>query len=365
MGETGLRSVYQDIPIIDCHAHIMGGIDGINKLIKTMQSFNFETMNVLSVSGAGDASQNFNCALYKAINPGKAYAFGGLVHPRPDTGEEKLSYYEQAKALLEMGFDGIKMIEGKPSVAKELKKPLNHPDYDKFYELLESEGTPILFHVADPETFWDEKAIPEWAKAAGWFYGDGTYPGKEDLYAQIEDILSRFPRLNAIFAHFYFMSADMDRAIEFLEKWPSVKFDITPGIEMYENFSKGPVKWREFFIKYQDRILFGTDSYDANDPTDRENINITVNVVRGFLETDRVRGWDKMYNGISLGRSELENIYYKNFQRYVGCEPKRLNAECAIEYCEIMIRFAQDGLIGNGTIGRMHEALKVLKDMVK
>ncbi len=78
-------------------------------------------------------------------------------------------------------------------------------------------------------------------------------------------MLDKHPRLNATLAHFFFLSEYRDRVEEILEKYPNVKFDLTPGWEMYIAFSKDTEGWHDFFEKYSERILFGTDSGNHKD----------------------------------------------------------------------------------------------------
>ncbi|MCK7495462.1 MAG: amidohydrolase family protein [Comamonadaceae bacterium] len=122
----------------------------------------------------------------------------------------------------------------------------------------DASGLPILWHVNDPEEFWDAEKIPSWAKSRGWFYGSDTI-NNEVQYTQVLNVLERHPNLKIIFAHFFFMSAQLPRLADLLDRYPRICIDLTPGIEMYVNLSKQPEKTRAFFEKYQDRILYGTD----------------------------------------------------------------------------------------------------------
>ena len=72
-------------------------------------------------------------------------------------------------------------------------------------------------------------------------------------------VLARHPRLRIVFAHFFFMSAQLDRLSGILDRYENVSVDLTPGIEMYENFSAAPERARAFFVRYADRIIYGTD----------------------------------------------------------------------------------------------------------
>jgi len=341
-------SNFMDIPVIDAHTHIGSGLEGISTLSEIMNRCGYKYFTVLSVAGDGwsgvnNLAQNIGIMLFKAMYPDKVFGFGGLNHYYRDTPPEKLDFAAQAVRLINMGFDGMKMIEGKPGVRRELGMPLDSPAYDEYFAFMESKSLPILYHVADPEEFWDDKKIPDWARGAGWTYWQGGYPGNEDFYSEVEGFLKKFPRLNVIFAHFFFTSTNIEKAAEFLDKWPNIKYDITPGSEMYINFSKHPEKWHDFFTRYQDRILYGTDSvggwHDRED--DIRHGTGLKETVRNFLEKDiEHTNWDAALRGIKLDRSVLEKIYHKNFERYVGTAPKKLDVKLALEECERLLNIA-------------------------
>ena len=320
---------YEGLPIIDCHTHIYD-YDHFDRLADNFKTYGFEAWNILSLSACGEEyiHQNILCMLMKLRYPEKTYAFGGLCYPSGETlTKENTMFDNQVKSLDQMGFDGIKMIEGKPALRKKYRVPLDSSIYDDFFAYIEKEKIPVIYHVADPEAFWDKNAVPRFAFEAGWFYGDGSYPCKESLYSEAEGILKKFPQMKIIFAHFFFLSEDMQRAGEFLDKWPSASVDITPGGEMFVGFSKCPQKWRNFFIKYQDRILFGTD----NDYGDSANI---INSMRAFLETEKSYSyWGGDIQGIQLPMEVLEKIYYKNFLKYVTKAPKKVNIQLLAEEC--------------------------------
>jgi len=154
---------------------------------------------------------------------------------------------------------------------------------------LEALSMPVVWHVADPEEFWDEEKCPAWVKQSGWFYGDGTYPLKEALYSEVETVVSRHPNLKVILAHFFFLSADLPRAARFLDAHSNVCFDLTPGSEMFFNFMRDSNASREFFLKYQQRLIFGTDSGASavgktGQPLNRAETLGRTYFVRDFLE---------------------------------------------------------------------------------
>lgn len=334
--------------IIDAHAHLYSSISEIAGLVEIMDSAGLSAMNVACLPTGlwpcSDIHVNFASLLFKAWRPTQVYVFGGLDYTGKWASENGINFCGQARKLIEMGADGIKMIEGKPNVRQKLGIPLSSSTYEEFYALLEAESFPILFHIADPDEFWDSRRVPESARKCGCFYGERGYPSKQHIYREVEEILEKFSGLRIIFAHFCFLSLNMDGASRFLDRWPHIYFDITPGYEMYENFSKEPEKWREFFCKYQDRIIFGTDNSGGNGRVSQQSILEAmekVRRIRSFLETDH-----PMYagRGLNLPTDILEKIYAKNFQRIVGSRPRRLHLDVVLSECEKGIeRIRDDG----------------------
>ena len=308
----------------------------------------------------------------KAMHPDRVYVFGGLdISPlfmAPDIAGEAFAHY--VDVLCEMGVDGIKMIEGKAEIRKRLPIPdFDHPIYAPYWEKLAQTQVPLVFHVNDPEEFWDAERVPDWAREMGWYYGDGTYIDNEDQYRQVLNVLDRHPELNINFAHFFFLSAQLDRLGVYLDRYPNMRVDLTPGIEMFFNFAENPQQTRDFFIKYQDRILYGTDIgarallADRSAGIETEESLARIEVVRGFLENEGpfklthqgflFGGKEATFFGIQLPDDVLDKIYYQNFIKFAGEAPQSLNREAILEECkrlETMVQAmaaAQPGLSGD------------------
>jgi predicted TIM-barrel fold metal-dependent hydrolase len=291
--------------------------------------------------------------LLKAEHPRRVYLFGGLdISPlfmTPEIAGEAFAHY--VDVLLVLGADGIKMIEGKAEMRKRLPIPdFDAPVYEPYWQRMAETQTPLIFHVNDPEEFWDAEKVPDWAREMGWFYGDGTYIDNEDQYHQVLNVLTRHPDLNVTFAHFFFLSAQLERLAEYFDRFPNMHVDLVPGIEMYFNFSKDPEKAREFFIKYQDRIVFGTDIgarallRDRDAGIEEEESLARIEVIRAFLETDGpyqlthqgflFGGKEAVFQGIHLPDDVLDKIYWRNFESFAGVSPKPLQADAILEECQ-------------------------------
>ena len=273
-----------------------------------------------------DEMQNLKgLCLKRAFSP-NAYAFAGLVHPQDytDTQAVAVDFLRQAKEYLQVGYDGIKMLEGYPSLVKARNLPVDSKVYDEFYAFMEEKGYPILMHIANPEENWDRaKASPQ-AIAAGRVYDD-TYPTKEELTAQVFRVMEKFPKLKLILAHFGFMSTNIRQAEQFLS-YENARVDITPGGEQLINMGKEWEKWLPFWEKYQDKILYGTDYYAF--PKD-ENWEVAFQrrpkLIRQFLETDGEYEYlGESFTGIALEKKLRDKIYCKNFEELLGA-PKKID----------------------------------------
>lgn len=319
----------KSMEILDAHVHAFGdSLACLEQLQSLEMHFGYTGCNLLSCPcmPQGGAGQNAFAIAIKLLWP-QAYAFGGLEYRSGTTPAEQL------ETLLELGLDGVKMIEQKPTLRRALGVPFNDPRYDAFYTELSRRGFPLLAHVADPEEFWDETKIPSWAKAAGYDYSGGGYPAKEELYAEVEDVLRRFPRLRIILAHLFFLSADIQRLDRLMARHPNVYLDVVAGTEMYFNFTKEPELWRSFFLQYQDRIIFGTDNSNMDEPEELTNAQITNRMEIGFLTgNELIPAWDKRVQGIGLPPEACEKILGGNFRRLAGARPRPIDCAAAARY---------------------------------
>lgn len=326
------------LPLVNAHTHMRGAYSSLLNLADIMAGCGFEALCVACTSATRPERlpTNAMALLMKAMYPQRIYWFPGLSYSMADVGYEAPPVAEQMAEALALGADGIKIIEGKPTAYRQIGLPLDGAHYEPVYAVCEEAGLPILMHVADPEELWDREQLPEWAKQRDWFYGDGTFPTKEGLYAEVERILERHPRLKLILAHFYFLSGDMGRAAAMLERWPSVSFDITPGGEMYARFSRAPGAWRDFFVAHAGRILFGTDSWGGGeypDPEGLARVQKQVAEMRRFLETeDEFEGLGQgILHGLGLPAEALAPLYAGNFYRLAGAQPHALDLPGAFE----------------------------------
>ena len=157
-------------------------------------------------------------------------------------------------------------------------------------------------------------------------------PPKENLQAEFEDVLTRYPRLKVVCPHFCLSSIDSDRFEYLMDTYPNLYTDISFGHFFEEGLvriSNDIPKFKRLFEKYQDRIMFGTDmvityktgtSHDwiynltmcYKDMLEKEMYDCSVHVGKVF-NVDAIG-----LNGLGLDGKMLKKIYHDNPKEWMG-----------------------------------------------
>ncbi|MBQ3219489.1 MAG: amidohydrolase family protein [Clostridia bacterium] len=277
-----------------------------------------------------DRTQNVKNLFLKHEFGEKAYAFASLEHPLVSVDKKtwQASLLEQAKEYHKAGFDGMKMLEGYPSLRKVMGISLCDEIYDGYYAYMEENQIPIIMHLANPCENWDINKADKYAIQLGRVY-DESYPTKQQLQDEMFEILNKFPNLCLTLAHMGFMSNSIEDAERFMS-YKNTRLDITPGGEQLIYMSENWDVWKAFFEKYQDRILYGTDFYPFCADTEEKrkaSIGTRTKFVRQLFETnDSFMYLGTPFKGVLLDKTIREKIYYKNAERYLK-ERKKVDLE--------------------------------------
>lgn len=353
-----IDEAYQ-IPVIDSHIHfphpaMMPG------LIDICDRLRIDRFNLVCTPHQERLSLVPDALLVKAHHPERVYVSGGLDVSAYFASPQQVGeiFADYVDLLLAAGCDGIKMIEGKPDIRRMLPVPPFDSDaFAPYWEKIDQIQMPVVFHVNDPEEFWDSERIPDWAVARGWFYGDGDTIHNEAQYSEVINVLEDHPGLKIVFAHFFFMSAQLPRLADLLDRFPNMHIDLTPGIEMYHNFSADLDAARDFFMRYQDRILFGTDiGAHALLAKPGEGIQFDESHERVFLIRNTLENPGEFYlpgkgylfgdpttpfHGLDLPETVLEKIYFKNAERFLGVSPRPIDPDVVVELCNRVERMIE------------------------
>lgn len=329
--------------LIDAHVHISGWQNNDINYIEALRRYRMQNklaaIGVVCVPFLGpdqkrNITENLLASILKDQDP-HIYSFGGLVYPTQPMQlpfPDEIKPEQQLKELLAAGFDGVKMLEGKPTARRQIGLPLCSPAYDEYYSLLESKEVHLIWHVADPAQFWDPAEVNEQMLAAGWFYGgDGGFITRNALYEELWQVLTRFPKLKVTFAHFLFLEDEPELAAKLLDDHPGLCFDLTPHWRMYVAFSKERQMWQDFFQTYADRLILGTDNCSGYEP---ERQKRQLDFVWRFLMTDdelELAGQTGL-QGLALPAAVVEKISSANFLVRTGAKPKSITKTALKDY---------------------------------
>lgn len=345
---------FENYKVINTHFHYLYPlkIDDTLELFRYLRDYyEYDALGLMAVVDCdhryNDITENVKGIYLKArLNEeraGSCYVYGAPIHyySEKDTAN---GYLEQAKVIYEMGCDGFKSLDGKPTQRKPLARPLCDPIFDKMYAYLVEVGLPAKMHVCDPRKYWGAKeTLPATAIQRGWWYGDGSFPSFEEIHGEVRAIMEKFPKLKLCMAHMGYLTDDPKAWAEFLEKYEGTSYDLTPGAAEFASFTNDPELWRENLVKYSKRIFFGTDTYNRIEPEDvaagsMEKTSTRHDQVRMALEyspsnTFYVSSIDKTVKPLGLDGVTLRDIYSQGFREQQG-EPRKICSKAVLAEVE-------------------------------
>lgn len=313
-------------PVIDIHNHLGGGREYLTpervaRYLAEMDSAGVRTVVNLD-GGSGDRLRETLAALDEA-HPGRFLTFALVDF---DGIDEEGWTDREVKRLEESFKAGAKGLKFHKSLGLRYRYktgrlvPVDDPKLDPLWALCGKLGKPVVIHVADPAAFftpldrfnerWHElNQHPDWL-----FFGD-QFPRRQEILDQLHRVIARHPGTTFISTHMGNNAEDLASVGESLDRFPNMLVDFDARIS---ELGRQPYSARRFFLKYQDRILFGTDTTPR-----REAFRIYYR----FLETDdeyfdcsashHLQGFWMIY-GIFLPDDVLEKIYHKNAERVLG-----------------------------------------------
>ena len=135
-------------------------------------------------------------------------------------------------------------------------------------------GIPVFIHTADPQEFWQpiDYSNERWLELAlfpGRRYPAEEFPSFEQLMTERDNLLRRHPRTTFVIAHMGWHANDLGRLGKLMAELPNVHTEV--GAVLYD-IGRQPRVARDFFVRFQDRILFGKDWFQPQEypPLDLE-----------------------------------------------------------------------------------------------
>jgi predicted TIM-barrel fold metal-dependent hydrolase len=193
---------------------------------------------------------------------------------------------------------------------------LDDAELDPIWTTAARLNLPVLIHVGDPESFWKpfDYSNERWLEMA-LFPGRRCPPERcppfEDLMAERDRLFRKHPKTTFIAAHFGWHAHDLGRLARMFDQMPNV--NVETGAILYD-LGRQPRAAHDFFVKYQDRILFGKDSFA---PDEYPYFWRTFETADEYFDYYRdYHAFWKLY-GLALPDSVLRKLYYQNALRLI------------------------------------------------
>jgi len=309
--ETKLkRSKY---PFVDVHNHQFDmPIKDLSKLVEEMDSLNMGFM--VNLSGFRGLYLEQSLKNIKESAPTRFGLFLNIDFEKLDDSSFAKEQVELINKAVAQGVIGLKVYKSLGLTDKDKKGnriAINDPRLDPIWKACGDLNIPVLIHSGEPSSFWEpkDKYNERWLELRqkpGRYRDPEKNPSFEEILAEQHAVFKKHPNTTFINAHLGWMGNDLDRLGKHLDQYPNVMTEI--GAVLAE-LGRQPKRARQFFIDYQDRILFGKDSYNVSEYYTYFRVLETEDEYFDYYRK-RHAHW-KIY-GLSLPDTVLQKVYYKN-----------------------------------------------------
>jgi predicted TIM-barrel fold metal-dependent hydrolase len=199
---------------------------------------------------------------------------------------------------------------------------IDAPELDPVWAAAARLGIPVFIHTADPQEFFRpviDYTNERWLELSlfpGRNYPQDQFPSFDQLMTERNNLFRKHPKTTFITAHMGWHANDLGRLGKLMSENPNVYTEV--GAVLYD-IGRQPRAAHDFFIKYQDRILFGKDSFQPEEYPYYWRVFETRDDYFDYYRP--YHAFWKLY-GIDLPDSVLKKIYYQNALRITRSLPK-------------------------------------------
>ena len=312
-------------PFIDIHNHQNNmSPQKLGELISIMDTLNMAVMNNLS----GGSGENLKKSVdnIKSTAPKRFTVFANINF----NGIGETGWIEKAVKQLEEdmknGAMGLKIFKNLGFSVKDntgKRVAVDDERLDPIWKKCGELKIPVLIHTADPKQFWEpmDNNNERWLelKTSPNRKRSNTDPAPwQQLIEEQHRMFKKNPKTTFIAAHFDWHANDLARLSKFMDDMPNIYVEFGAIIA---ELGRQPLAASQFFQKYQDRILFGKDSWEPDEYTTYFRVLETKDEY--FPYHKKYHAFWSMY-GMGLPDEILKKIYYKNALKLLPALDKTL-----------------------------------------
>jgi len=302
-------------PVVDIHSHTGPTPESIDRLIQEMDGLNIRVLN--NLSGGSGAELKARVDFIRSTTHAHRFTLfanglNGFRDVEPGFGKKAAAQLEQD---VRNGAIGFKIF--KPTGMDTLKKDgtrlkINDPELAPIWETAGRLNIPVIIHTGEPSEFFEQPDMhnERWLELA-LFPDRRQYlnPNKvtfAQLLAERNEMFRRHPKTRFIVAHFGWQANDLSQAGRLLDEFPNVVVELAA---ILYDLGRQPRTAHSFFVKYQDRILFGKDTYA---PSEFPYYWRVLETTDEYF--DYYRDYHAFWNlyGMGLPDAVLRKVYHRN-----------------------------------------------------
>jgi len=314
-------------PAIDFHGHpqgLLGSAEGLATMGAALDSLNVRMM-ISADNSSGDRLKNaLNNIRASEKMKDRVRMLAGINFQNVGPG-----WAEKAIAQLEadVAAGAVGVGEISKSLGLSIKKPdgsrlkIDDPELDPIWDACARLKLPVFIHTADPQEFFQpiDYTNERWLELA--LFGDRRYPQDrfpsfETLTAERDNLFRKHPKTIFVAAHLGWHANDLARLGKMFDEMPNVYSEV--GAVLYD-IGRQPRVAHDFFVKYQDRILFGKDSFQPEEYPYYWRVFETHDDYFDYYRN--YHAFWKLY-GIDLPDAVLKKIYYQNALKITPALPQ-------------------------------------------
>jgi predicted TIM-barrel fold metal-dependent hydrolase len=328
--DEGTLRAFAAIHPIDVHVHVFRSDPTFQKMLERL---NLKLLNILVMDDTnphrkqlqqqiGDAlalvrSSHGHVALCTTFDPYKVESASFSADALKQIDRDFEQGAVAVKIWKNLGME-IKDSSGQYVMADDLR-------FEPIYKDIARHGKTLMTHQAEPDVAWGppDASDPSWSyyrENPQWYVANRPgFPSKQRILDARDHVLANNPKLRMVGVHLGSMERDLDNIARHLDKYPNFAIDTAARMEYL--MLMPPEKVSAFLIKYQDRVLYGTDldlHADANLPDALTEWQSRYARDWKFLatgETLTVKG--KQVRGLNLPQPVLQKVFRSNAMHWI------------------------------------------------